>query len=447
MNSRNMNTATCWNYKPYVPYDRLEHLKAPCICSLRPGKNNISGEVLKAAYGTVLFRVYNSKLPLQAAEFSGGRFNISALEEDTSYELYVKTDTGESPPRLARTSSVPGTVVNYLHPEDNTYSFSGSYLCSPSIVKLPSNRIITSMDVYAPHAPQNLTILMKSDDRGKSFSYLCELFPLFWGKLFYHKQALYILGTSTEYGDLLIGKSLDQGETWSKPTVIARGSCSPFEKGFHRAPTVVLNENGMLLTAVEYGAHCKNEFLSALLYSDENADLLDADSWRLSPFLSLDNSVLVKYPDRNRAIEGNLVLSPEGELINFLRLEQNTAVLYKADITNPQKGFKFYRLLDFPMAHTKFEIQNKDGVYYAIGNRPPKRNILSLYTSTDLISWTHNKDILDYSNYDMEKVAFQYPAFILDENKIHILSRTAFGGAHSFHDSNFQTLHTISIKG
>lgn len=440
-----MITSPNWRYKPYIPYDRLENTGKPYICSIKPGKNSICGEVLKASDGTVLYRPYKSEQPLKTVEFHGKMFEISKLEEDTNYEFYVKTDTGESLLRLARTSSVPGTVVNYLHPEDKAYSFSGNYLCSPSIVKLPSGRIITSMDVYGNGMPQNLTILMKSDDNGYSFSYLCELFPLFWGKLFYHKNALYILGTSTEYGDLLIGRSLDEGETWSSPTVIARGSCSPVESGFHRAPTVILNENGMLLTAIEYGTHCKNEFLSALLYSDENADLLDAASWKLSPFLPLDKSVLEKYPERNRAIEGNLVLSPEGELINFLRLELNTAVLYKADIDKPHKGFNFYRTLDFPMAHTKFEIQKKDGTYYAVGNRPPKRNVLSLYTSTDLIIWTHNKDILDYSNYDMQKVAFQYPAFIFEENNINILSRTAFGGAHSFHDSNYQTFHTINL--
>ncbi len=437
-----MKTAPDWHYKPYIPYDKRENAKTLHICSLKPDETSVSGEVLGACEGTVLLRAYK-RGGWRSEQYSGGRFAISGLKKDTDYELFIKSENGESARRRARTSCVPGTVVNYLHPKDDIYSFSGSCLCSPSIVLLSSGKIITSMDVYEHHAPQNLTILMKSDDGGESFSYLCELFPLFWGKLFWHRNALYIFGTSTEYGDLLIGRSLDEGETWSQPTVIARGSSDPDEKGFHRAPTIFLNENGLLLTAVEYGCHGKNEFKSALLFAKEDADLLDTDSWTLSPFLSLDESVRKLNPKRNRPIEGNLVIAPDGTLINFLRFDMNMAVLYKADINRPEMGFEFYRTLGFPLAHTKFEIQTKDGVYYAVGNRPPKRNILSLYTSSDLLNWTLCKDVLDYSEFDMNKVAFQYPAFVFDKDGILVLSRTAFGGARNFHDSNYQTLHKV----
>jgi len=440
-----MHTAPNWNYKPYIPlFRRKEDEGKPYICRLAPGENRISGEVSKAPAGTVFHRERGGEHWLPTG-YTDSLFIIDGLQNDTDYELYIKAPEGESAVRLARTSSVPGTVVNYLHPEDKVYAFSGSYLCSPSIVKLPSGKIITSMDIYEGGTPQNLTLLMKSEDGGNTFSYLNELFPLFWAKLFWHKGALYAFGTSTEYGDLLIGKSLDEGETWSQPTVIERGSCDPKKDGFHRAPTVFLNENGMLLTAVEYGCRNDSEFKNALVFAKEDADLLDADSWTVSPFLPLPDQAKALFPQKAGAIEGNLVMAPDGKLINFLRFELNTAVLLKADINHPESGFEFYKTIEFPMGHTKFEIQQKDSVYYAVGNRPPKRNILSLYTSKDLINWTLDRDILNYETEDMTKVAFQYPVFAFDGGDMLVLSRTAFGGAHSFHDSNYQTLHRITL--
>ncbi len=439
-----MSTAPVWHCRPYIPYNRRAEEQKPFICRLAPGESGVDGEVYGAPEGIVLYKRRNADGAWQSAPLSGGVFSVYELETETDYELYARTPFGDTAVRLVRPSAVPGKVINYLHPDDETYAFSGCYLCSPSIVRLPSGRIITSMDLYEHDAAQNLTILMKSDDGGASWSYLCELFPLFWGKLLYHRKALYMFGTSTEYGDLLVGKSTDEGETWSPPTVIGRGSCSPRVSGFHRAPTVFLNEDNKLLTAVEYGSH-QASFESALVFINENDDLLDSDNWHISPFLPLDNAVAKTHSNKKGGIEGNLVLAPDGTLMNMLRYEANTAMLLKADIHHPEKGFIFDRTVELPLAHTKFEIQVKDGVYYMVGNRPPRRNILSLYTSRDLIHWAFSRDILNYVHMDQTQVAFQYPAFLFDGDGMLILSRTAFGGANSFHNANYQTLHRITL--
>ena len=58
-------------------------------------------------------------------------------------------------------------------------------------------------------------------------------------------------------------------------------------------------------------------------------------------------------------------------------------------------------------------------------------------------AYNYDKHIFDYRDADHEKVGFQYVDFEFDGDDIIFLSRTAMNGAHSFHDSNYSTFHTI----
>ena len=84
--------------------------------------------------------------------------------------------------------------------------------------------MLASMNLFANKHPQNLTLIFRSDDNGKSRHYISELMQCFWGKLFLHKGELYMLACPTEYGDLLIGKSTDGGRTFFSPVTLLRGS-------------------------------------------------------------------------------------------------------------------------------------------------------------------------------------------------------------------------------
>ena len=139
---------------------------------------------------------------------------------------------------MARCAEAVGTVVNYLHPDDSYYAFSGHALCSPSLVRHPDGHLLASMDVFSGGFPQNLTLIFRSDDDGKTWHYLSELMPCFWGKLFIHKGELYMLSVSTEYGDLLIGKSVDGGKTFSALLPVGQ-DLALFQGDGHHAACVI----------------------------------------------------------------------------------------------------------------------------------------------------------------------------------------------------------------
>lgn len=432
-----------WGFRPYIPYDRERD--KPYICRLVPGTDYIEGEWICNEEGMSSYVYYkgSSETDYAYSPLDSETFRIINLKPETEYVIYIQNGEKKSNERICKTCFVPGVVVNYLHPSDNQYAFSGSCVCSPSLLILPDGSMLASNDYYKRQRPQNLTSVFRSDDGGKSWYYLTDLFPCFWGKLFYHRGKVYMLSTSTEYGDLLIGCSEDEGRTWSAPTVILRGSCSFDENGLHKCPSNIVSCKGRLWTSVDYGSWPGKSFSSSLFSIDENDDPMIAENWSVTGFLPHDKN-WEGAADVNGGIEGNVIIGPDGSLNNMLRYTVNKALLLKADPDRPEEMLSFCKVVDFPMGHTKFEVIKQGDKYYAIGNRLPLRNILSLYVSEDLLSWNFVKDLINYEDMPKNLVGFQYPSVVLNDF-LHVLSRTAFDHAVNYHDSNFMTYHRFSI--
>ena len=198
-----MKAHTNWDYKPYYPLDRINRYYSPYICQIIPKEDSCyfafidNGKKADSKYKVFLKERYYREYC--SFDIDGFSFTFSNLKNNTDYEFYIQRDEDvKSEIRLFRTGTVIGTIVNYLHKDDPYYSFSGRYLCSPSLVKLPSGKLISSMDVFEGNNCQNLTVLFESNDNGKTWSYLNELFPCFWGQLFYENDRLYMLSASTE---------------------------------------------------------------------------------------------------------------------------------------------------------------------------------------------------------------------------------------------------------
>lgn len=445
-----------WSYSPYIPVNKREESKnKPYICRLAPLANGVTGEWIyldnkKVVDGHTLFVSKRGANEWQTAPTKNGQFSLAGLAENCEYELYIQVDSGErSRTRLFVTGDYPGTCVTYHHPEDTQYDFSGRYTCSPSIVRLPDGALLASCDMFDASGPQNLQILFRSDDDGDTWRYVTELMPSFWGRLFVHRGELYMLSVSKEYGDVLIGKSEDEGKTWEMPTVLARGSSIFSCDGWHRAPMGLISYRGRLWSGIEYGSWHNRRFEVSLISADENGDLLDPNTWCIT---ELTNGLpAMEDGTKPDAIEGNAVVSPEGKLYDFLRVGSREglgkALILEGNPDRPEDRLKFSRYVDFPMGHTKFEILPHNGEYLAVGNdNSPHRNVLSLYRSEDLDHWELVKHLIDYKDHAPEYTAFQYPAAFIEGDTIYVLSRTALNGAHNFHDANYITFHKFPLK-
>ena len=462
-----MTGTTSWSFAPYKPL--LFDTGDIYICRLYPGVGTIGLDWLPlddATGYTGCWRNRKAFAWVGSAYVEDSSYTITGLADETDYEVQVFCGTKKSRVRLARTGAAPGdVVVNYLHPDDDAYGFSGHYLCSPSLVRAPDGSLLASMDVFEGGSPQDLTLLFRSDDDGKTWKYVTELFPCFWGKLFVHRGALYMLSVSTEYGDLLIGRSDDNGRSFGVPTVLFRGSSGFRQKGVHKNPQPVLEHDGRLWCTMEWGSWASGTHAAMCFSTAVDDDLLDSNSWHFTPPVPYDptwpGTAVGNSPG---CIEGCMVVSPahwnghdEPQLLNVMRYqiggcEPSFGLAVVMNVGAPDEPIRFERTIEFPGNHSKFMIKQSpvDGLYYSIVSyltpeHMDGRNWLVLIRSADLLHWEKVRDIFDYRHLPAAEVGFQYVDFFFEGNEILYLSRTAFGKAHNFHDANYSVFGRIRL--
>lgn len=446
-----------WSYTPYKPL--LRNIGDIYICRIAPAENSIHLEWLDCGDSeySVLCRKRDEGDFILCGKTARTEFDITELDCGKDYEFYVTVGEKKSLIRLAATGKAVGTVVNYLHPDDTAYDFSGRYLCSPSLVRHPDGYLLASMDLYAGGYPQNLTLIFRSDDNGDTWHYVSELMPCFWGKMFIHKGELYMLSCSTEYGDLLIGKSTDGGKSFCAPIALLRGSNGKNgNDGVHKNPQNIFTYAGRIYTSLEWGSWSNRVFSHAamVMSCDENADLLSPESWSFSsPRNFLRAAPEIDYfSDTTMTIEGTVTEAPDGRLLNIMRFEKfGYALAYEIDTENFDAPLKYSHLIHFEANRSKFMIKfdGVSGKYYSVASRlydknnPDTRNLLSLMVSENLNAWSVALDIFDYRNCSPEEIGFQYVDFEFDGNDLIFLCRTAINKAHNAHDSNYSTFHRI----
>ena len=229
-----MKACTAWSYAPYAPL--MWNPGEPYVCRIAPFAGGFTCQWLPASgEGEYIVRCAPRGEALQeVGRTKDCAFTLRGLDDHRDYAFQISRGNRASRLRLVRTGEAVGTVVNYLHPQDDCYSFSGAALCSPSLLRLPDGALLASMDVFASAAPQNLTLIFRSEDDGRTWNYACELMPCFWGRLFFHRGAVYMLACSTEYGDLLIARSDDGGRSFCAPTALLRGAGRVNAAGVHK---------------------------------------------------------------------------------------------------------------------------------------------------------------------------------------------------------------------
>ena len=352
---------------------------------------------------------------------------------------------------------VPGVVI------DHSLAKSNSFIGSPSIAILPDGQYVASHDSFGSGTKPDHTMLFASGDRGKTWQPLGEVDGQYWSTLFVHRQALYLMGTSREYGFAVIRRSTDGGRTWTIPRDAGSGLLLA-DGRYHCAPVPVVNQNGRIWRAMEDamgGGGWGKEFRAFMMSAPEDADLLKATNWTCSTRLGWNAGYL--NGQFGGWLEGNAVATPDGGMADILRVDFR-ALPEKAAIVaisndgklasfNPTNGF-----VDFPGGCKKFTIRydERNRCYWSLANDvPPQhagsnseraRNTLALVSSPDLRHWTVRRVILYHP--DTEKHAFQYADWQFDGDDLILVSRTAFddeeGGAANQHDANYLTFHRVT---
>lgn len=354
---------------------------------------------------------------------------------------------------------VPGVVI------DHVPASTGTYVGSPSIVALPDGAYLASHDLFGGRSGADKigrTPVFRSEDRGQTWRKLTEIQGQFWSTLFVHRGDVYLMGTNSRHGSVSVRRSSDRGETWTEPADEDHGLLLTGAK-YHCAPMPVVIHAGRIWRAMEdtmgpggWGHHFRAFMMSAPV----DVDLLKATSWTCSNRLGRDPSWL----DGRFGgwLEGNAVATPDGQMVNILRVDDRklggqAAVIRISEAGrvatfDPTDGF-----VDFPGANSKFTLRfdPESRLYWSLTNYVPSlyegrnkggiRNTLALIASPDLVHWEVRAVPLFHP--DPSKHAFQYPDWQFDGDDIIVASRTAYddglGGAHSFHDANYLTFHRI----
>ena len=338
---------------------------------------------------------------------------------------------------MTNQSTPPGIIVNHIP------ASSGKYIGSPSIAVLPNGDYVASHDYFRSNDsgknPQNELVVFGSTDQGRNWQKRAELTG-FWQNLFICDRELYLMGLTKEYGHVIIRRSTDRGFTWTEPLDKSTGVLL-HDMEYHTAPVPMIVHNNRIWRAMEAAdnsAEWAKSFSAFVMSAPVSADLLKAESWTITNRIPGGLSWL--NGDFGGWLEGNIVVDPDGNIVNILRVdlphkpEKAALMTVRADGLqarfDPEKGF-----IDFPGGTKKFSIRfdHHSGYYWSlVNNIKPEfedqepifvRNTLSLSRSVDLKNWEICSVLLEHP--DVHRHGFQYVDWLFDGNDVIAVVRTA----------------------
>jgi hypothetical protein len=360
--------------------------------------------------------------------------------------------------RLAAGSDpIPGVVINHIP------SSTGVYIGSPGIVVLPNGVHLAKHDEFGPRSTEYgeaVTRVFQSTDRGATWSPAATVKGMYWASIFVIGADAYLMGTSKNHGFAVVSRSGDGGRTWTVPKDRRCGLLLDDAK-YHCAPVPVVLHRGRIWRGMEdvmgpggWGTH----FRAFMMSAPADANLLNADNWTASNRLGRDPQWL--QGQFRGWLEGNAVVTPQGAVVDMLRVDyrpegEKAAIVTISDngreaTFDPGAGF-----VDFPGGAKKFTIRYDpvSKAYWTLSNpvlprhKDPDpgrvRNAVALMRSADLRQWEIRCIVLYHP--DVDRHGFQYLDWQFDGDDIIAASRTAYDqgtdAAPRQHDANYLTFH------
>ncbi|WP_418991788.1 exo-alpha-sialidase [Alistipes sp.] len=352
--------------------------------------------------------------------------------------------------RVAETAAVPGVVVARV-PE-----LRKTHITNPNLLILPDGSYLAAC---SGATTQRTTDFYRSTDRGRNWSHWShDDAPVNFYSLFLHDGALYMMGTATPEGDVIIRRSDDDGRSWTAPCegILLHGR-------YHSAPVPVVEHRGRIWRAME--TNTRGEPRRAFVLSaPAEADLLQASSWTVSEALESSAS-WIEGGQFRQWIEGNMVVARDGTLVNLLRVDEHehgrTAAL--VHVKSPRKlTFDPRRdVIEMPGGGKKFTVRydSLSQRYYALTSVVKEefrgarhggiyargihcgliRNTLALVSSEDLRRWRTARIVLASDNPFFD--GFQYADWQFDGEDLIAAVRLAMEEPRGLptrqHDANF----------
>lgn len=262
--------------------------------------------------------------------------------------------------------------------------------------------------------------------------------------IFWHNDNVYVMGwvkhpdrTDDPSAQGIIYRSADGGRTFIETTLL------PFDAG--DAPSNIAIHDGRIWKAVS-GPDAAGDKGPTLASAPVDSNLMDPNSWTVAVSTSFQ-TIYNRNPSQND-IEGVTLLTREGRVANVAISDgspRSIAFTYAKGTTETE----FDPAQDIGNLHQlgKMSIQF-DAVsdkYWALTNEGQPRNVLNLYSSEDLKSYTLEGTALSAPSSRFH--GFNYPHLIIEGDDIIFVSRTAFeddrGQPGRWHDATLFTFHRL----
>ena len=309
------------------------------------------------------------------------------------------------------------------------------------------------------------TDIYRSTDEGKTWKKWSKgHYPINFFTLFEHRGKMYMIGVWTLKGHIIICESDDMGRSWTFPSD-ENDDGVLFKGRFHSAPVPVVSHEGRLWRSFETDNEGEQR-RSCVISCRAGADLMNPSNWVMTNELDYNSEWKTKSNGGvfRQWIEGCLVMTTEGELVNVIRVDEHEAGRTAAIIhVNSRKKISFdpeTDIIEMPGGGKKFTVRydSDSEKYWALVNPADDssmlmqhggiyskgihaglvRNRLVLISSTDLRNWNEERTIIESDNPFFD--GFQYADWQFDGEDIIAVVRTAMeeerGLPKRQHDAN-----------